>query len=108
MTNDEFAGWREKTAQSAQNWQRDQIHDGQSGSDLLLYAGGESGVYIQVLPDAVVQVGVYANAIPHIGEAAFFVQGYKQAADREQAIALAMSLIGLRAGALVVGVGARR
>jgi len=80
MTPEEAKSWKEETAKSKDHWRVDRIHSDQN-RDLLLYIGGEKGHYAHVYlanGKAALQVGQYEDAIPHIGDATFKIQGTKK------------------------------
>jgi len=80
MTPQEAKAWKEETSNSKDHWRVDQIHSDQN-RDLLLYIGGTNGHYAHVYlanGKAVLQVGQYEDAIPHIGEASFKIQGTRK------------------------------
>ena len=93
MTREEFDGWRAVTEASSYRWTEDEIRR-LNGRGALYYIGGEDGCYIDIAKDGKVTVGTYEGAIPHIGEASFFVKGTKQLKDFNEGFEYAVKLGG--------------
>ena len=89
MTKHEFVAWATHTDRSRRGWQRDDVLWHNRGT-LLLYRGGEQGLYILV-EQATVTVGSYRGAIPHIGEAMFDVGGRRAFASESAAYRAVLS-----------------
>lgn len=66
MIQEEFDYWREITAGSSCRWQEDTIAI-LNGQDALYYMGGESGAFIRISPEGMLQMGTYKKAIPDVG-----------------------------------------
>lgn len=78
MTKREADAWKYETSMSQEEWRVDPIHH--DNPDLLVYKGGTSGHYFNILcgaDGAELTIGTYTDAVPHIGEAAFRVLGRK-------------------------------
>lgn len=104
MTDNEFKAWATHTARSRNGWMLDEVTAHNRG-EMLLYRGGERGVYVLVSRN-VVTVGRYEGAVPHIGEAMFTCVGQKAFANDSrafEAVANATGLSGLMA--LLTGSG---
>jgi hypothetical protein len=75
MTKKEFNEWMKVVKFSENHWVSDYITEQNSRQrgqpELLLYKGGQDGIYLNVLSDGTVEVGEYKSAIPHIGDAMF-------------------------------------
>lgn len=70
MNAAEFAAWARHTDRSRRGWRIDEVTLANRG-ELLMYRGGqEGGRYVRV-SGAVVEMGTYRDAVPHIGEASF-------------------------------------
>ena len=74
MTPEEFGAWKKWTRESGCRWTVDPIHDGRGGRDLLLFIGGESGMYLRFSNGDTLEIGSYEGAVPHIGEAVFHME----------------------------------
>lgn len=66
MIQEEFDYWREITARSSCRWQEDTITI-LNGRDALYYMGGESGAFIRISPEGMLQMGTYKEAILDVG-----------------------------------------
>ena len=76
MNQEEFNYWGEITAGSSCRWREDTITR-LSGWGALYYMGGESGAFIRISPEGMLQMGTYEEAMPHIGEAISTVKAEK-------------------------------
>lgn len=70
MDQREFEHWQAVTSGSRHMWVEDAVTR-MNGRGCLYYSGGESGIYMRITQDGMLQVGNYEGAIPHIGEALF-------------------------------------
>jgi hypothetical protein len=53
---------------------------------MLFYRGGKKGIYIEIDKTGELIMGVYEDAIPHIGEASFKIQHRKIFNSQEEAL----------------------
>jgi len=95
MTIKEFEAWKAETNRSALAWVKDPIHS-QQPETLFMYRGGESGTYVEV-KGAVVTVGSYTDAFPHIGEGLFKPKGSHTCKNFEDALSRIFTALGLDA-----------
>ena len=70
MTEQEFKYWAAKTQSSSDNWTEDEIFR-LNGKGAFYYIVGESGTYIKIHSDGLIEGGTYEDAFPHIGDAIF-------------------------------------
>lgn len=94
MTAEEFKAWTEETASSKYHWKSDPIQA--SLGRYLFYMGGQDGKFIEIDRDGKVTVGTYEGAIPHIGEACFFVKFTKQFESKEKALQRVLECGGIK------------
>lgn len=66
MNQEEFNYWGEITAGSSCRWREDTITR-LSGWGALYYMGGESGAFIRISPEGMLQMGTYKEAILDVG-----------------------------------------
>lgn len=85
MTENEFNYWKSKTNESKFHWMSDETQ-WYNHKRLLLYKGGEDGIYIELEKDGMASYGIYKNAYPHIGEAIFQELKCKKFESQEIAI----------------------
>jgi hypothetical protein len=97
MTRQEMTAWKHETARSDTAWRMDAIHNGQGGTDMLLYKGGVAGVYVAVARDGEATSGRYDYAMPHIGEAEFNPQHARTFGSFDEAVARVLGSLGLAA-----------
>lgn len=105
MTRAEFDAWTRLTERSSRGWQLDEVTYANTGC-WLLYRGGASGHYIYVTATddgANVTVGVYEDAVPHVGEAAFTPRGSRVFADAAEAYAAVASAGSLKKLMVLMG-----
>lgn len=95
MYPEEFEHWQKITDSSRYRWVEDAVTR-LNGRDLLYYSGGDSGVYMRITQDGVLQAGTYEGAIPHIGEALFTVKAEKRCGSFDEAFKLACEVGGKR------------
>lgn len=94
MTKTEFAQWKAWTDRCGKYWTIDPIHNGVN-RDLIAHIGGESGRYIMIALDGMVNLGSYVGACPHIGESIFKPAWTKKSESFERAIIRAAMAGGL-------------
>lgn len=84
MTEQEYNKWLNETASSQYAWKMDDVtYD--NHKTILAYKGGTNGMFVRIEQDGTVLVGYYKDAVPHIGEATFLVEGRKKYANYDEA-----------------------
>ena len=70
MDPQEYKLWKTITRMSYFDWQIDLItlHN---KNEYFFYKGGQAGAFISITADGIATIGLYEDAIPHIGEATF-------------------------------------
>lgn len=103
MTREELAAWKAVTASSCSRWCVD-LTTLLNRGELLVYTGGEDGVYVRIGATGTATTGVYSGAYPHIGEALFREQYSRTFPSRDAAVAE----ISVRLGGTAIGAGFAR
>ena len=93
MDQGEFEHWQTVTSSSRHMWVEDAVTR-MNGCGRLYYSGGESGIYMRITQDGMLQVGNYEGAIPHIGEALFKPGAERKCGSFNEAFQLACELGG--------------
>jgi hypothetical protein len=83
MNANEAAAWKAYTASNTHQWKVDPCHS--KPDDLLLSYGGEAGKFASIR-GSVVEIGTYSDAIPHIGDALFKVEGRRDCGSTDDAV----------------------
>lgn len=75
-------------------WTRDKCFENNQDLALFAHIGGADGVYVRITRDGEFEVGRYTGAIPHIGDACFYVLGKKHFASDIEARQRAAEMFG--------------
>ena len=71
MNEQEFKYWTAKTQSSTNKWTEDEIFRLNGRGSFYYIGGADSGTYIKIHNNGLVEGGTYEDAFPHIGEAWF-------------------------------------
>lgn len=85
MNKQELQYWHSITNSSKFRWTCDNVSY-HNKKEILLYRGGESGIFISININGLLIAGKYKNALPHIGEAIFQMIWKKQFTSQPEAI----------------------
>lgn len=100
MTNNEFVAWVKFGYLRRGLWTIDQVHDGSSTKDLLIYRSypddQTAGIFFRITTNGQFHAGRYTGALPHIGEASFSTKTFKKFASKNEAIKYAIESVGIR------------
>jgi hypothetical protein len=93
MTKAEFEAWKAETERSTYAWRMDMLryHNGKS---LFFYIGGNTGRFVQISADGHALIGHYSGAIPHIGDALFYIDHERQFPDQHSALVALSNRLG--------------
>lgn len=95
MNNSEFENWQRVMAASHHKWIIDAITL-LNRHELLVFQGGENGLYLRISQDGYAEIGYYKDAFPHIGEALFTkVHGNQVAGNVEDAARIVFEKLGI-------------
>jgi hypothetical protein len=93
MNEQESAAWKAFTENSRDHWIEDEIYR-LNGHGAFYFTGGESGIYMRIQKDGMLEAGKYEGAIPHIGDAMFRPLVTKPYADFSGAFTAAVEAAG--------------